>query len=112
MSADAGIIPYQATCLNNYFCTPNKLFEFIAAGLPIVASDLPEINRLVLGHQLGLVGKMDTGASMARLIDEMFQSENQLLAWKTHAESAAQSLNWDIEGKKLVELFSQYGKAA
>jgi glycosyltransferase involved in cell wall biosynthesis len=46
-AADAGVIPYQATCLNNHYCTPNKLFEFIAAGLPILATDLPEIRRLV-----------------------------------------------------------------
>ncbi|MDQ2995142.1 MAG: glycosyltransferase, partial [Pseudomonadota bacterium] len=53
-SADAGIIPYQAICLNNYYCTPNKLFEFIAAGLPILGSNLPEINNIVLKNQLGL----------------------------------------------------------
>ena len=55
-SADAGIIPYQPTCLNNYYCTPNKLFEFIAAGIPILASDLPEIRNIVTRNSIGLTG--------------------------------------------------------
>jgi glycosyltransferase involved in cell wall biosynthesis len=46
--ADVGIIPYLPTNLNNYLASPNKLFEYIQAGLPIAASDSPVMRRVVL----------------------------------------------------------------
>jgi glycosyltransferase involved in cell wall biosynthesis len=104
-SADAGVIPYQATCLNNYYCTPNKMFEFIAAGLPILGSDLPEINNIVLKHQLGLTGNMSCAKVLAQLIDEFFINEEQLEQWKKNILIAQQQFSWRHEEKKLVQIF-------
>ncbi len=104
-AADAGIIPYQATCLNNYFCTPNKLFEFIAAGIPILASDLPEIRNMVLGQQMGLVGDMSTPEKLAGLIDEFFEDEQRLVAWQKNVSISRERICWEEEEKKLVGIY-------
>ena len=48
--ATLGVIPFQFVGLNNYYATPNKLFEYIAAGLPVVASNFPELKRIVEGY--------------------------------------------------------------
>ena len=104
-SADAGIIPYQATCLNNLYCTPNKLFEFIAAGIPILGSDLPEINHIVLKHQLGLTGKMSGPNEFAHLIDEVFCNEEQLEAWRKNSLMAQKKFSWHNEEQKLLHIF-------
>lgn len=104
-SADAGVIPYQATCLNNYYCTPNKMFEFIAAGIPILGSNLPEINRIVLRHQLGLTGGMDSANELAQWIDELFSSEEQLKTWSKNSITAQQQFSWRNEEKKLLHIF-------
>ena len=45
--ADIGIVPYPPIDLNSRLCTPNKLFEFIVAEVPILANDLPELRRFV-----------------------------------------------------------------
>lgn len=103
-SADAGVIPYQATCLNNLYCTPNKLFEFIAAGIPILGSDLPEINHIVLTHQLGLTGKMRDPNEFAHLIDKMFRNEEQLDAWRKNSLIAQQEFSWLNEEQKLLQI--------
>lgn len=105
VAADAGVIPYQATCLNNYFCTPNKLFEFIAAGLPILASDLPEIARMVEGRSIGLVGDMSRAQTIGRLIDEFFADEMRLAAWRCNVISAREEVCWEVEGRKLVAIY-------
>ena len=104
-AADAGVIPYQATCLNNYFCMPNKLFEFIAAGIPILASDLPEIGNMVLGQQIGLVGDMSTTESLAGLIDVFFGDEQRLAMWQGNLSIARKRVCWEEEEKKLVEIY-------
>ena len=104
-SADAGIIPYQATCLNNYYCTPNKLFEFIAAGLPILASDLPELRRMVQSRGIGLVGDMSSPRTTARLIDEFFSDDRRLTGWQQQVAEARKSICWEKEGEKLVAIF-------
>jgi glycosyltransferase involved in cell wall biosynthesis len=104
-AADAGIIPYQPTCLNNYYCTPNKMFEFISAGLPILATDLPEISRLVEGQQIGLVGDTSTPQKLAALIDELFANQQRLADWKARVIDVRQVICWEVEAKKLVKIY-------
>lgn len=103
-AADAGLIPYQANCLNNYYCTPNKLFEFIAAGLPILASQLPEIENLVLGQQIGMVGDMSRPQSLAQLIDEFFSNEARLRSWQDNTLEARKHICWKTEEQKILTI--------
>ncbi len=103
--ADAGIIPYQAICLNNYYCTPNKLFEFVAAGVPILASDLPEIRNLINTHQIGQVGDLSTAEKVARQIDSFFSDPTRLKHWQDNVIQARRLVCWEREAEKLVAIF-------
>jgi glycosyltransferase involved in cell wall biosynthesis len=104
-AADAGVIPYQPTCLNNLYCTPNKLFEFIAAGLPILASDLPEIRAIVSGHGIGQLADLSSTDTIARAIDDFFADLARLQSWRGAVLRARDLLNWDVEGVKVVQLY-------
>ncbi len=44
--ADMGVMPVLPDCLNSYYCSPNKMFDYMMAGLPVVAADLPEMAAL------------------------------------------------------------------
>jgi glycosyltransferase involved in cell wall biosynthesis len=104
--ADGGIIPYQATCLNNYLCTPNKLFEFIVAGLPILANDLPEMRSFIAGYDIGLLGDLRTDVAFAAAIDEFFSDRARLDHWCANAKTAAQSVCWEEEEKKVIAAYN------
>lgn len=104
-AADAGVIPYQATCLNNLYCTPNKLFEFIAAGLPILGTDLPEIRKFVQEQDIGLVGDTSSPRSLATLIDDFFSDEQRFALWKARGAVARQLICWEQEEKKLMAIY-------
>lgn len=104
-AADAGIIPYQPICLNNYYCTPNKLFEFIAAGLPVLASDLPELRRLVHNQQIGQVSDLSSAARLAGAIDDFFGDPQRLQAWRETLQQVRQTLSWQCEGEKLKQIY-------
>jgi glycosyltransferase involved in cell wall biosynthesis len=108
-AADAGLIPYQATCLNNYYCTPNKLFEFIGAGIPLLTSDLPEIARIVKTYDFGLLGEMSTAKEFAKLIDDFFSDEERLVQWKKNVLQVRQQFCWKNEEEKLVNIFKGIG---
>lgn len=50
-----GIIPYEPTGLNHLHCTPNKLWEYPAAGVPVLATALPEMARLIQDWKMGFL---------------------------------------------------------
>jgi len=93
-SADAGIIPYPNLGLNKYYCTPNKLFEFIVAGLPILANDLPELNRFVAQQGIGMNLPMNSPEDIARAIDVFFSSD--LAKFWAKAQQNAPHYTWQI----------------
>jgi glycosyltransferase involved in cell wall biosynthesis len=107
-TADAGVIPYQATCLNNRYCTPNKLFEFISVGLPVLATDLPELRRFVVGQQIGVVGNTSSPRNIAALMDDFFSNEHRFATWKANVAAARRLICWEQEEKKLVEIYEAF----
>ncbi len=107
-SGDAGVIPYQPNCENNRLCTPNKLFEFVAAGVPMVATDLPELRRLIVTNELGLVGDTKSPRSLAALIDRMLGDPNHLQHFRRGVMSARSQLSWQTESKALLGVYRQF----
>ena len=54
-SADIGVVSSQNICLNNYYSLPNKLFEYIQSGLPVLTNNLIECEKLVNHYGIGVV---------------------------------------------------------
>lgn len=109
-AADGGIIPYQGFCLNNYYCTPNKLFEFISAGVPILGNALPEITKIVTTNNIGLIGAMDTPLETSRLIEHFFSSPSQIVKWRTSLMDVRHTTCWENEGLKFLKIVERvYG---
>lgn len=104
-AADAGVIPYQANCLNNYYCTPNKLFEFISAGLPILASDLPEIRKIVSNNGIGLVGDLSEPKGIAKSIEELFGDPVRFKEFIARVAATRKVICWEQEEKSLIGIY-------
>ena len=106
-SADIGVQPIENSCLNHFTTDSNKLFEYMMAGLPVVASNLPEIRRVVEDGRFGLlVPPGDTNAlaaALARLVGEP-ALRKQLGA---RALETATKLNWDTQEAKLRDLYDR-----
>ena len=54
-SAFVGVTLLEDTCLNHRYALPNKLFEYLMAGIPVVASDLPEIRNVIQAYNVGVL---------------------------------------------------------
>ncbi len=94
-SADAGITLLEDTCLNHRYALPNKLFEYLAAGLPVLASDLPEIRRVVDAFGVGLVVDAGNRPDLVRALNRLATepSLRRRLASNTHHAVAV--FDWD-----------------
>lgn len=108
-TADAavGVIPYQGVGLNNRFSTPNKLFEYIAAGVPVIASDLPELSRFVRGLEVGVICDCATPSAVAGCINDLLDDEPRLRAMKRHAYIAREQFTWGVESQILLDLYAR-----
>ena len=111
-SADLGVIPYQADSLNNYYTLPNKLFEYIVVGLPVAASNLPELRRVVEEYGLGCTFNPDDPADIARVVEYILSEPDRYAFFKCNAQKAAKIFNWHEEGGKLLSLYKQLSERA
>ncbi len=103
-SADIGVIPYPPIDLNSLYCTPNKLFEYIVAGLPILANDLPELHRFVADNGFGLVRDLSTPKAIAAAIDEMLAADLSAIRCRLLARQS--EYVWEAQGARVVELYN------
>ncbi|WP_445157486.1 glycosyltransferase family 4 protein [Halomonas sp. E14] len=106
-SADIGVQPIENTCLNHFTTDSNKLFEYVIAGLPVVASQLPEIGKVVRNHDLGLLVPPGDTAALADAIRRLVESAELRAYYRAKAEQAAESLNWEAQEQALVELYER-----
>jgi len=94
--ADVGIIPYTASNLNYYYCSPNKLFEYIQAGLAVVTSDLPFLRQVIVGNGVGVVFDPKDPVDIAEKINFVSEEKN-LLKFKQKTSEARRQYTWEKE---------------
>ncbi|MGM7422531.1 glycosyltransferase [Cellulosimicrobium sp. ES-005] len=100
--ADVSVVSIEPLTLSLRFSLPNKLFESLHAGLPIVASDLPDIGQVVTDAGAGVVVDFsDPSAAARRILDTLEDGD----AYRTAARAAARSLTWQSEVQNLVEVY-------
>ena len=104
--ATAGLALIQPACLSYELSLPNKLFEYLLAGLPVLASDLPVLGAFVSEHRVGLVAQPDDPADVAaKLVELMRPDRNREL--RAAVAETAEELRWDRESELLGATYSE-----
>jgi len=107
-AASIGLVPVKADSLNNYLGDTNKLFEYLMAGLPVAASDLPEIRRVVTQGDppVGEIFDPSSPASIAEAIRRVLSDEAAYeLRRKEARRLALEQFNWNLEERRLLGLY-------
>ncbi len=107
IQADLGISLEEDLGLNYRFALPNKVFDYIQAGVPVLVSDLPEVRALVDHYGVGMINKTRDPETLGALFTEMSCNEEKRSVWKTNLKVAAEELCWENEESRLVEIFSK-----
>ena len=104
-SADIGISLIENTCLSYYYCMPNKLFEYVMAGLPVLVSNMYDMAQFVQQNKVGVVVEDETPASLNKAIALLLKMD--LSTIKQNALLAAKEHSWETQEKKMVSAYSK-----
>lgn len=107
ITADAflGVSLDKDSNLNYRFSLPNKLFDYIQAGIPVLTTKLPEIERIVRQYDIGGFIENHEPHHIADQINAIFHHREQHQRWKENTRQAARSLCWENEEKKLLTMY-------
>lgn len=102
--ASLGVIPYENTGLNHWYCNPNKLWEYPNAGVPILASPFPEMSEIIDRYELGwyLPDPLNPKV-IAEVINGL--TSDQLALASSNCLRFMKEDNWDVYARRLKNLY-------
>lgn len=103
--ADLGVAPIANACLSYYYCSPNKLFEYMNAGLPVAVSNFPELEKVVKGHDIGVTFDPADPADISDAIRRILDDPEEMARMSNNAVKASGLYNWESESKTLLAIY-------
>ena len=101
--ADFGILPFwQPGVLSYWFATPNKMFEYIMAEIPILSTPQPEFRKIVEEYKVGTIADPRINNSIVQGLNDLIINENEYL---TNVKKARKELNWEQEEHILMNCY-------
>ena len=97
--ADVGVVLNRATHHNNLIGLPNKLYEYIACGLPVVASNMPQMTNVIKKHKCGISVDPENEEDIAEAISKILSNQ------KTYNNKNQYVLNWSMCEKSLKKIY-------
>ena len=104
--SDVGLIPHYRTRFTNT-TLPNKLFDYMAAGIPVLASDAEPMKRIITETACGLVFDSGDATSMAKALTTLRDPELRLRLGANGRRAIETRYNWDADAKILQQLIAQ-----
>ncbi len=103
--ADIGFSIDKDTNLNYRFSLPNKLFDYVHAGVAVITTPLPEIKRIVDEYQIGCFIQNHKPEHIASVVQNLLDHPQILNTYKENCIKAAQGLHWETEKKQLDKIY-------
>jgi len=107
-SATIGVSPIVASCLNYRYSLPNKLFQYMAAGLAVVASDFPQVREVVVGSGAGLVTDTRSPEMIARALSALLADRDAARQMGERGRAAVDArYNWATSAQTLLAVYGR-----
>ncbi|HMD67397.1 MAG TPA: glycosyltransferase [Chitinivibrionales bacterium] len=105
--ADLGQVIHETRGLNMTITLPSKLFDYVNAGIPVIASDGPEISRIVREFKLGWVVSPSSVESIREALAGFLSAFPDLAAYKKNCLAAAEKFCWENEKKVYLDFMEE-----
>lgn len=106
-SADVGLCVIRGNSLSYRWSLPNKLFEYMMAGIPVVASDYEEMGRVVEETGVGAVCNPDDPENIAAAVRAIVDDPDANARFRAATRDAIRTYNWGEEQKVLLEFYER-----
>ena len=106
--ADLGFSLDKPHSLNYRLSLPNKIFDYIQAQTPVIASDIPEVKHIIQKYDIGLIINNHQPETIAKNIQAALQDKERYQKWQENLKFAADKLTWKNEKQILLELLRKY----
>jgi glycosyltransferase involved in cell wall biosynthesis len=105
-SVDVGVSLIENLSKSYYYALPNKLFEYIMAEVPVISSNLPQMQEVVEKYDVGLVVNIDNKTELIDAIKKLTDDSSLHESKKQNCHIASQELNWEKEVTSLLKTLS------
>jgi glycosyltransferase involved in cell wall biosynthesis len=99
--ADVGVIIYDDSVRNNYYCAPGKLSDYVIAGVPVIAPNFPTIGPFIRQHGIGETFDGGSPEQIAGAILKLLDKPRS--AWVQALDAAKQELIWETQENVFVD---------
>lgn len=96
-SADIGVALIENLSLSYYYALPNKLFEYIMAEVPVIVSNLPQMNEIIEKYDVGISVDAENKDELISAIKKLTEDKDLYESKKINCRIASQALNWEKE---------------
>jgi len=105
-AADIGVHPLEDICRNHRWASPNKLYEYVHAGLPVVMSSLAEPKKVITDWGIGTCFEPGDAQSLGDALNALLEDDVQCQRYAKNSRAAAQQLTWQAQEMRLVALYN------
>ena len=106
-NADLGIVLQEDISLSYKYVLPNRLFDYINAELPVIASDLPEIRKIISEYKTGILISDMNPEILAKEINDLLSNQKKYQEIKTNLKIIKNTFCWEKEETLLIKMFSE-----
>lgn len=101
-------LSFDKSSNENYkYSLPNKVFDYLHAGIPVLASEVIEVARVIKKYKVGDFIPNHEPKAIADKINEILANQEQLSTWKNNTFLASQECNWQKESDLIVEIYKK-----
>ena len=105
-SADVGTACIKNVSMSYFYALPNKVFEYLMAGLPVVVSDFPDMAEVVTRYDVGAVCDPADPRSIATALRAVLDDPDANERYRRNAGRAAEECNWAVEQQILMGMYA------
>ncbi len=93
--------------INHIYGLPNKIFDYLHAGVPVLSTRLVELESIIIQYDVGGFLESNDPKHIADVVQQIFSQPELLEKWKKNTFNVKRDFNWENEEKVLLEIFNE-----